>query len=256
MCIRDRLRKSMATSRGGYVPPLRGRGPGASRADTAPLNGRGGPRGRCRRGARRRDLVRSPLGERSSVRIWMPGRSGRATATGAPARQAECSPAIAGGSIRMDRRSSGAEAAGCGAGALWPTGSVRATGVPRGRAFGTSHPRPPRLPGWEDAPMLDGSVAPAPRRGGPRSWLRLLVRDAILGGAPVGLLRARIAVPLVGGVTGLYIVASVLSPEMNVAISFAIVPLALAAVLRPSALLIAVGAATICTALLTHGIRT
>ena len=103
--------------------------------------------------------------------------------------------------------------------------------------------------------MLDTSVAPAPRRGRPRSWLRLLVRDAILGGAPVGLLRARIAVPLVGGVTGLYIVASVLSPEMDVAISFGIVPLALAAVLRPSALLIAVAAATICTALLTHGIR-
>jgi hypothetical protein len=60
---------------GGTVPPLGGRGPGALRAGTAPLNGRGGPRGGCRRSARRRDLVRSPLGERSSVRIWMPGRT-------------------------------------------------------------------------------------------------------------------------------------------------------------------------------------
>jgi diguanylate cyclase (GGDEF)-like protein len=102
--------------------------------------------------------------------------------------------------------------------------------------------------------MFDTPVVPAPRGGGPRSWLRLAVHDAILTDAPARLLRARIAVPLVGVLTGLYVAASVLTPGHEVAVSFAIVPLALAAVLLPSALLIAVAAATVCTTLVTHGV--
>jgi len=102
--------------------------------------------------------------------------------------------------------------------------------------------------------MFDTPGVPAPRRGGPRSWLRLGVHDAILADAPARLLRARIAVPLVGVLTGLYVAASVLTPGHEVAVSFAIVPLALAAVLLPSALLIAVAAATVCTTLVTHGV--
>ena len=100
--------------------------------------------------------------------------------------------------------------------------------------------------------MFDGSVAPAPRRGGPRSWLRLVIHDAILGDAAAGIVRARLAVPLVGVLTGLYIAASVLSPGTEIAVSFAIVPLALAAVLLPAALSIAVAASTFGIALVTE----
>ena len=100
--------------------------------------------------------------------------------------------------------------------------------------------------------MLDASVGTAPRHGGPRSWLRLVIHDAILGDAGAGLVRGRVAVPLVGGLTGLYIAASVLSPGTAVAVSFAIVPLALAAVLLPAAWSIAVVISTFCTALLTE----
>ena len=49
------------------------------------------------------------------MRVWMPGRPGRAMAAGVPVRQAECSPAIGGGSIRtacMCRRSAGSSALG------------------------------------------------------------------------------------------------------------------------------------------------
>ena len=102
--------------------------------------------------------------------------------------------------------------------------------------------------------MFDGSVAPAPRRGGPRSWLRLVIHDAILGDAPGRLLRARLAVPLVVGLTSLYIAASALSPGTEIAVSFAIVPLALAAVLLPAALSIAVAVSTFGTALVTEDV--
>ena len=100
--------------------------------------------------------------------------------------------------------------------------------------------------------MLDTSLAPAPRRAGPRSWLRLVVRDGILGDAGAPLVRTRLAVPLVGGLTGIYIAASVLSPGTDVAVSLAIVPLALAAVLLRAAWSIVVAASTICTALVTE----
>ena len=102
--------------------------------------------------------------------------------------------------------------------------------------------------------MFDGSVAPAPRRGGPRSWLRLVIHDAILGDAPGRLLRARLAVPLVVGLTSLYVAASALSPGTEIAVSFAIVPLALAAVLLPAALSIAVAVSTFGTALVTEDV--
>ena len=99
-------------------------------------------------------------------------------------------------------------------------------------------------------PVVPGPSAP--RRDGPASWMRLAVRDAILGDAAAPLVRTRLAVPLVGGLTGLYIAASVLSPGTGVAVAFAIVPLALAAVLLPAAWSIAVVASTICTALVTE----
>jgi diguanylate cyclase (GGDEF)-like protein len=79
-----------------------------------------------------------------------------------------------------------------------------------------------------------------------------MVRDAILGDAPARLVHARLAVPLVLGLTGLYIVASILSPGTEIAVSFAIVPLAFAAVLLPAAWSIAVVASTNCTALVTE----
>jgi len=98
--------------------------------------------------------------------------------------------------------------------------------------------------------MLDAPVAPAPRRDGPPGWLRLVMRDAILGDAPARLVRARLAVPLVGGLTGLYVAASLLSPGTEVSVAFAIVPLAVAAVLLPAAWAMVVVAATFGTALL------
>jgi diguanylate cyclase (GGDEF)-like protein len=100
--------------------------------------------------------------------------------------------------------------------------------------------------------MFDTSVVPAPRRGGLRRWFRLVVREAILGDAAAGLIHARLAVPLVVGLTGLYIAAGLLSPGTEIAVSFAIVPLALAAVLLPAAWSIAVAASTFGTAVVTE----
>jgi diguanylate cyclase (GGDEF)-like protein len=101
--------------------------------------------------------------------------------------------------------------------------------------------------------MVDASVEPIPgRRGSHGGWFRPVVRDAILGNAPGRLWRARFSVPLVVGLTGLYIAATVLLPGSGVAVSFAIVPLALAAVQLPAAWSIAVAASTMSTALVSE----
>ena len=92
--------------------------------------------------------------------------------------------------------------------------------------------------------MFDASVAPAPPRSRRAAWLRFVVRDAILGDAPGRLLIARHAVPLVAGLTGLYVVVSLLWAETDIAVPFAIVPLALAAFLMPAAWWIASTALT------------
>jgi hypothetical protein len=102
--------------------------------------------------------------------------------------------------------------------------------------------------------MFDAPVSPALQPRGPRGWLRFAVRDVVLGDTPARLLRARLAVPLVVGLTGLYIGASVLSPGSEIAISFAIVPLALAAVLLPATWSIVAAASTIGTALVANGL--
>lgn len=81
-----------------------------------------------------------------------------------------------------------------------------------------------------------------------------MVHDAILGNAAGRLVRIRLAIPLVGAVTGLYIAASALSPGTDVGVSFAIVPLALAAVLLPAAWSIIVAVSTIWIALAAEGL--
>ncbi len=92
--------------------------------------------------------------------------------------------------------------------------------------------------------MFDVPAAPAlqPRR--LRGWLRFVVRDVLLGDAPEQLLRARIAVPLVGGLTGVYVTVCLLLPSADISVPFALVPLALAAVLLPAAWWIALTALT------------
>ena len=102
--------------------------------------------------------------------------------------------------------------------------------------------------------MFDVPATPALQARGLRGWLRFAVRDVVLGDTPARLLRARIAVPLVVGLTGLYVAASVLSPRSEIAIPFAIVPLALAAVLLPAAWSIVAAASTIGAALLTNAV--
>src|SRR5450759_2475381 len=79
--------------------------------------------------------------------------------------------------------------------------------------------------------MFDTPGAPDPAAGPLVSWLRFVIRDAILGDAPGRLVHARLAVPLVAGLTGLYVVASLVFATADIAVPFAIVPLALAAFL-------------------------
>ena len=101
--------------------------------------------------------------------------------------------------------------------------------------------------------MVNASVEPAPKRsGGPRGWVRLIVRDVILGAAPGRLWRGRFAVPLVAGLTAVYVAVTLLLPGSGAAFSFALVPLALAAVLLPGAWAPVIAATTIGTALLTE----
>ena len=104
--------------------------------------------------------------------------------------------------------------------------------------------------------MRDPSVAPRLLRGGPRRWLRFVVRDAILSDAPGRLVSSRIAIPLVATLTGIYLAASVLMPGHEVAVSFAIVPLAMAAVLLPAASSIAVAASTLLVEFIANGVLT
>jgi hypothetical protein len=101
--------------------------------------------------------------------------------------------------------------------------------------------------------MVNASVEPAPeRRDGPAEWVRLIVRDVILAGAPGRLWRARFAVPLVVGLTALYVAVTLLLPGSEATFSFALVPLALAAVLLPGVWATAIAATTIGTALVTE----
>ena len=92
--------------------------------------------------------------------------------------------------------------------------------------------------------MFDVPVAPAlqPRR--LRGWFRFVVRDVVLGDAPEQLLRAHLAVPLVGGLTGVYVALCLLLPSADISVPFALVPLALAAFLLPAAWWIALTAMT------------
>jgi len=97
--------------------------------------------------------------------------------------------------------------------------------------------------------MVNASVEPAPKRsGGPGGWVRLIVRDVILGDAPGRLWHARFAVPLVTGLTALYVAATLVLPGSQATFSFALVPLALAAVLLPGAWATVIAATTIGTA--------
>src|SRR5450759_1238101 len=82
--------------------------------------------------------------------------------------------------------------------------------------------------------MFDTPGAPDPAAGPLVSWLRFVIRDAILGDAPGRLVHARLAVPLVAGLTGLYVAASLVFARADIAVPFAIVPLALAAFLLPA----------------------
>ncbi len=101
--------------------------------------------------------------------------------------------------------------------------------------------------------MVNASVEPAPERpGGPGDWVRLIVRDAILGDAPARLWRTRFAVPLVVGLTAAYVAATLLLPGSEATFSFALVPLALAAILLPGAWATVIAAVTIGTALATE----
>src|SRR5664279_6249750 len=81
--------------------------------------------------------------------------------------------------------------------------------------------------------MFETPVAPdAPsRRGGRGDRIRIVVRDAVFGDAAARLFNDRITVPLVVGLTALYIGVCVLLPAADIAVPFAIVPLTVAAFL-------------------------
>jgi diguanylate cyclase (GGDEF)-like protein len=100
--------------------------------------------------------------------------------------------------------------------------------------------------------MTNGPSPLSLRRGGPTTWLRLAFRYALLEDAPGRLWRARLSVPLVAGLTGLYVAGAALFRGGDFAISFAILPLALAAVLLPAAWSFAAASSTLGTALVTE----
>ena len=90
------------------------------------------------------------------------------------------------------------------------------------------------------------------RRGSLGQWLTTAARDAILSDAPGRLWRTRFAGPLVVGLTALYITATLVLPGSEATYSFALVPLALAAVLLSARWALATAAATLGTAVLTE----
>ncbi len=79
--------------------------------------------------------------------------------------------------------------------------------------------------------MFETPVAPAQRGGSRRDWIRVVVRDAVFGDAAARLFDARITVPLVAGLTVLYIAVCALLPTADIAVPFAIMPLTFAAFL-------------------------
>ncbi len=89
--------------------------------------------------------------------------------------------------------------------------------------------------------------AAAQRGSGSGGWFRFVLRDAIFGDAAARLVRARVTIPLVGGLTGLYIAVCALMPGADIAVPFAIVPLTVAAFLLPAAASLAVAAVTYAT---------
>jgi hypothetical protein len=101
--------------------------------------------------------------------------------------------------------------------------------------------------------MVEASQGPDPgRQGSLGLWLSTAARDAILSDAPGRLWRTRFAGPLVVGVTVLYVAATLLMPGSEATYSFALVPLALAAVLLSARWALATAAATLGTAVLTE----
>jgi diguanylate cyclase (GGDEF)-like protein len=78
-------------------------------------------------------------------------------------------------------------------------------------------------------------VPPAQAEGRLPTWLRFILNEGILGDAPGRLVRSGLAVPLVAGLTAVYVVASLVFADADIAVPFAILPLALAAFLLPAA---------------------
>jgi diguanylate cyclase (GGDEF)-like protein len=89
--------------------------------------------------------------------------------------------------------------------------------------------------------------AAAQRGSGFGEWLRFVLREAIFGDAAARLVHARLTLPLVGGLTCLYIAVCALLPRADIALPFAIVPLTVAAFLLPAAWSLAVAAVTYAT---------
>ena len=119
--------------------------------------------------------------------------------------------------------------------------------VPRGSAIGTYALAPSECPGWDDVPMTGVSGAAERRGSGLSSWFRFVLRDAVFGDAAARLVRSRVTIPVVGGLTCLYIVVCALLPAAGIAVPFAIVPLTVAAFLLPAAWSLAVAAVTYAT---------
>ena len=84
-------------------------------------------------------------------------------------------------------------------------------------------------------PVYDAPSALSRLRGRLAPWLDFVVHDAILGDAPGRLIQSGISVPLVGGLTGVYVASSLVFATAEIAVPFAILPLALAAFLLPAA---------------------
>ena len=79
--------------------------------------------------------------------------------------------------------------------------------------------------------MFDMPDAPRVRPGANARSVFRIIREAVFGDAPARLIPARYGVPLVVGVTGVYVALSALLPAADVAVPFAILPLSIAAVL-------------------------
>jgi diguanylate cyclase (GGDEF)-like protein len=99
--------------------------------------------------------------------------------------------------------------------------------------------------------MFETPVAPdAPsRRGGRGDWVGFVVRDAVFGDAAARLVDARLAVPLVLALTAIYVATCALLPSADIAVPFAIVPLALAAFLLRARWSLAIALVTYVTVL-------